>query len=437
LSADGRYVAFQSDSTNLMPGPASGFTDIYRRDTCLGVPVGCSPSTTRVSVANDGSLPNGNSRSPAISANGRYVAFDSSATNLFPGSTQTNGAADVFVRDTCIGAPAGCVPTTALVSVASDGSQPTGIYPQYGDSRGAAISSDGRFIAFASAATNLVPNDTNGWPDVFLRDTCIGVSTSCTPSTTRVSVANDGSQANAPSGLASISADGRYISFRMAGANNLIPNDPNASVILHDTCFGAASGCTPGSRNLFVDYAGNTPPKGGVDNLWILSRNARFSGFGAGGQNLSLVPGVPGDIVGAFVFDNCIGAPAGCIPHNEKASLTYNGGQPNNGSGAAVSSDDGNYVVFISIADNLLSYAYRSSAVYVRMTCKNAAPDCVPTTYLLSLDSSTGIQGNTSYSDYPAITPDGHYAVFISNAANWPGKLQSNGKDQVWLARVH
>lgn len=117
-------------------------------------------------------------------------------------------------------------------------------------------------------------------------------------------------------------------------------------------------------------------------------------------------------------------------------SLTYNGGAADNGSAAAVSSSDGNHVVFISIADNLLPHAYRSSAVYVRMTCTNATAGCVPTTYLLSLDSNTGIQGNTSYSDYPAITPDGQYAVFISDGANWPGSLQSNGKNQVWLARV-
>lgn len=222
----------------------------------------------------------------------------------------------------------------------------------------------------------------------------------------------------------------------MAGANNLIPNDPNASVMLHDTCFGASSGCTPGNRSLFVSYSGGTV-NGAVDKLWILSASARFSGFAAGGQNFNLVPGVPGEPVGAFVYDNCIGAPAGCISYTEQISQTYNGGQPNNGSVAAVSTDDGNYALFVSIADNLLPYAYRSSAVYVRMTCKNAAGDCVPTTYLLSLDSNTGIQGNTSYSDYPAITPDGSYAVFISNAANWPGKLQSNGNNQVWLARVH
>lgn len=427
LSANGRYVAFQSDSTNLVAGPASGFTEIYIRDTCLGAQVGCTPSTTRVSVANDGSLPNGNSRSPAISANGRYVAFDSSATNLFPGSTQTNGQSDVFIRDTCIGGPTGCVPATALVSLANDGSQANN------DSRGATVSGDGRFVAFGSTASNLVPNSTNGLSNVFLADTCIGASTSCTPNMALVSVANDGNQANGPSGISSMSADGRYISFRTGAANLLPPNSLNGGVILRDTCFSAPSGCTPTNRTIFVGYPGD-PVKGAVDNLWVLSANARYSGFGSEASNL--VPGNPGQMVGAFVYDDCIGAPAACIPHTDQISLTYNGGQPDNGSAAAVSSNDGNHVVFISIADNLLPYAYRSSAVYVRMTCTNATAGCVPTTYLLSLDSNTGIQGNTSYSDYPAITPDGQYAVFISDAANWPGSLQSNGKNQVWLARV-
>ena len=428
VSADGRFVAFQSDSTNLVPGPASGFTDIYLRDTCIGAVTGCTPTTTRISVANDGSLPNGNSRSPAISVGGRYVAFDSSATNLFTGSTQTNGYADVFVRDTCIGAPLGCMPTTILISVAKDGTQAND------DSRGAAISGDGRFIAFSSSATNLVSNDTNGWSDIFLRDTCFGATTACSASTTRVSVAKDGSQSTAPSGYASISADGRYISFRMAGSNNLVPNNPNASVILHDTCFGAPSGCSPSDQSLFVAYGGDTV-NGTVNNLWILSPNGRFSAFGAEATNL--VPGDSGQNVGAFVYDACIGGQQGCIPHTDRVSVTYNGGSANNGSGAAASSDDGNYAVFISIADNLLPYPYRSSSAYVRMTCANASADCVPNTYLLSMDSRTGIQANSSYSDYPAITPDGHYAVFISNAANWPGSLQSNGKNQVWLARVH
>jgi hypothetical protein len=219
----------------------------------------------------------------------------------------------------------------------------------------------------------------------------------------------------------------------MSGANNLVPNEPRASAILRDTCFGAPAGCTPANRNLFVSYAGGAA-NGALDNLLILSASGRFAGFG--GSATDLVPGNPGQRVGAFLYDSCIGAPAGCIPRTEQVSLTYNGGEPDNGSGAAVSSADGNYALFISIAQNLLPFPYISSAVYVRVTCKTAPPDCVPTTYLLSLDSSTGIQGNTSYSDFPAITPDGRFAVFVSNAANWPGKLLSNGNNQVWLARV-
>ena len=425
ISADGRYVAFQSDSSNLVAGPASGFTDIYVRDTCLGAS-GCSPATVRVSVANDGSLPNGNSRSPAISANGRYVAFDSSATNLFSGSQQTNGAADVFVRDTCIAGPVGCTPTTILVSVASDGTQAND------DSRTAAISADGRFVAFSSVATNLVPNDTNGVSDVFVRDTCLG-SSNCTSSTGRVSVASDGSQANGPSAYVSMSSDGRYLSFR-TGATNLVADNTNPQVILHDACVGAPSGCTPSNSSLFVGYAGD-PVNGSVNNLWVLAASGRFSGFGAEAKNL--VPGDIGQNVGAYIYDDCIGASAGCIPHTDPVSMTFSGGAADNGSGAAVSNDNGSYVVFISIADNLLPYAYRSSAAYVRATCANGPNDCVPTTYLLSVDASTGIQANSSYSDYPAITPDGRYAVFISNVANWPGSLQSNGNNQVWLARVY
>src|SRR5205807_1959815 len=361
VSADGRFVAFQSDSTNLVPGPASAFTDIYLRDTCIGAATGCTPTTTRISVGNDGSLPNGNSRSPAISASGRYVAFDSSATNLFPGSTQTGGAADVFVRDTCLGALSACVPTTILVSVAADGSQ-----------------------------------------------------------------------SNAPACCPSISADGRYISF-IAESTNLIPNDPRASAVLHDTCFGAPVGCTPSNQSLFVGYGG-TPPTAGFSR-WVLSTSARFSGFDA--ETNYLVPGDTGQMVVAFVCDDCIGAPAGCIPHTDRVSVTYIGGQADSGSIEAVSSNDGNYVAFISVADNLLSYSYRSSAVYVRMTCANSPTSRVPTTYLLSVDSNTGIQGNSQFSDSPAITPDGRYEVFISTAANWPGSLQSNGNHQVWLARVH
>src|SRR5207237_3895411 len=111
----------------------------------------------------------------------------SSAVNLVPGDTNANG--DAFLRDTCAGIGSGCNPTTFRVSVSSNGTQGNS------DSGLPAISSGGRFVAFLSYASNLATGDTNVQGDILVRDTCVGVS-ACTPSTTRASVGNDGSQAN-------------------------------------------------------------------------------------------------------------------------------------------------------------------------------------------------------------------------------------------------
>ena len=422
LTPDGRYVAFQSDATDIIAGGGSGFTEVFVRDTCVGSAGGCAPSTVRASVSVGGGPPNGNSRGSAINGDGRYVVFDSSATNLVSGVD--NGHRQVYLRDTCIGAP-GCTPKTTCLSIASDGTQGND------DSDLAVISADARFVAFSSVASNLAEGDSNGFLDIFVRDTCIGAPAGCVPSTKLISVTPSGSASNGPSAYPWISADGRYISYRTNATNLTATSSP---VILRDTCSGGPSGCTAGNRGIFVGFAGDSV-KGAVDNLWVLSSDGRFSGFGAQAQNL--VPGDSGQTVGAFVYDSCIGAPASCVPHTTKASQTYDGGAADSGSSSAVVSDDGNYVVFTSVSSNLLPYAYISKAVYVRRTCAADVTGCVPTTYLLSLDSSTGVQGNSSNSDFPAITPDGRYAVFISNAANWTGSLQSNGMNQVWLARVH
>src|SRR5690606_11863360 len=140
----------------------------------------------------DGTQADRNSLVPSISADGRFVAFQSVATNLVPGDT--NGNNDVFVHDRQTG-------VTQRVSVASDGAQGNGI------STTASISADGRFVAFQSAASNLVPGDTNGATDVFVHDRQTGV-------TERVSVASDGAQGNANTSEASLSADGRYVAFQ-------------------------------------------------------------------------------------------------------------------------------------------------------------------------------------------------------------------------------
>ena len=149
ISADGRYIAFESDASNLVADDANGTRDIFVHDRNTG-------KTTRVSLDSDGTEGNGLSGYSSISADGRYVAFDSEASNLVV--DDTNGTQDVFVHDRNTG-------KATRVSLDSDRTEGNGI------SNDPSISADGRYVAFESAATNLVVADTNGEPDVFVHDT--------------------------------------------------------------------------------------------------------------------------------------------------------------------------------------------------------------------------------------------------------------------------
>jgi Tol biopolymer transport system component len=148
ISATGRFVAFFSEATNLVPGDTNGTFDVFVHDTATGM-------TRRASVGHGGAQADGFSGSPALSGSGRFVVFDSDATNLVPGDN--NGSVDVFVHDLELGKTTG-------VSVGP------GIVDGDDQSRDAAISADGRFVAFGSPATNFVQGDTNGAFDVFVRD---------------------------------------------------------------------------------------------------------------------------------------------------------------------------------------------------------------------------------------------------------------------------
>ncbi|MEA5579089.1 cadherin-like domain-containing protein [Anabaena sp. UHCC 0451] len=210
ISSDGRFVLFQSLASNLVSGDTNNVQDGFIRDTQVG-------TTSLVTVANDGSQSNGLSSIGYLSDNGRYVSFVSDATNLVSGDT--NNVRDVFVRDRQVG-------TTIRVSVASDGTQANGV------SNGAYMSPDGRYVVFRSDATNLVAGDTNGFADIFLRDLL-------TDTTTRISNGIGGTQANGSSNLASISADGRYVVFS-SDASNLVTGDTNGvrDVFLYDRQLG-------------------------------------------------------------------------------------------------------------------------------------------------------------------------------------------------------
>jgi trimeric autotransporter adhesin len=184
ISADGRYVAYTSQENDV--------TQILLRDTCVGAPSGCAPETQTVSVAKDGTAGNDASHSPVISADGRYVAFSSAATDLVSGPPEGR---QVYLRDMCIGASTACKPATSLISTDPAGALigTEAILPS--------ISSSGRFVAFVAVTPShdsqtpaakaqtapAVAAPNSGLRQVFLRDTCLNTP-NCTPKITRISM---------------------------------------------------------------------------------------------------------------------------------------------------------------------------------------------------------------------------------------------------------
>ena len=217
--------------------------------------------------------------SPSISADGRYVAFESSATNLVP--HDTNRLADVFVRDRRTG-------RTTRVSVDSRGRQGGGDHTMNG-SNAPVISANGRYVAFHSADSNLVRRDTNGVFDIFVHDRRTG-------RTTRVSVSTAGAQANQESlGAASISADGRYVAFTSL-ASNLVAGDRNdiTDVFVHDLANGETLIASLGQDGNQGDDASAT---GGI----AFSANDHMLVFSSWAANL--VDGDTNSVPDAFVRD--------------------------------------------------------------------------------------------------------------------------------------
>jgi Tol biopolymer transport system component len=272
----------------------------------------------RVSVDSATGQADGASYFPNLSADGRFVAFRSGATNLV--ASDTNGFFDVFVRDRQLG-------TTERVSVDSSGAQSdgdSGLHPT--------ISGDGRFVAFYSGATNLVAGDANGVFDVFLRDRQLG-------STELVSVDSAGNQANSSSSLASVSADGRYVAFQ-SSATNLVAGDTNASldVFLRDRQAGTTSRASVAT--------GGGQGNGNSEYASIASNGLAVAFFGPASN---LVPGDTNARRDVFVRDLQVGT-------TTRVSLELLGAQGNDDADYyPFLSADGRFVAFPSFATNLVA----------------------------------------------------------------------------------
>jgi WD40-like Beta Propeller Repeat len=310
LSADGRFVAFSSLASNLVIGDTNDMTDVFVRDRLTGV-------TTRVSVGPGGQQANESSSGSSISADGRFVAFTSWASNLVTGDT--NGTSDAFLHDRSTG-------VTRRVSIGSRGQQ--GADSSFGPS----VSADGRFVAFTSFAANLVSGDTNANGDILVRDRSTGV-------TRRVSVGAGGQQADDLSVAAAISGDGYVVAFH-SNATNLTPGDTNGStdVFAHDRRTGVTRRMSVSSGGRQSDSTSATPS---------VSYDGRFVAFASLGT--TLVDGDTNAVADVFVRDRRLGV-------TRRVSVGSSGQQANRDSGLALAiSADGRHVAFDSHASNLVA----------------------------------------------------------------------------------
>jgi Tol biopolymer transport system component len=329
---------------------------------------------TLVSVDATGVLGNGASDSGALSADGRFVAFVSAATNLV--SVDTNQFRDVFVKDLETG-------TTERVSVSTAGAEGNG--PAGGRP---AISADGRYVAFVSAASNLVQNDQNNESDVFVRDRSA-------MTTARVSVSGAGAEANAASFQPALSADGAVVAF-VSKASNLVAGDTNGQV---DVFVRVRSWVAPTTTRVSRSTAG--VQGGNLSHDPSVNGDGRFVTFTSYAANL--VPGDTNQASDVFLHDRSNGT-------TSLVSVDTTSGPANGNSANAEISADGDWIAFDSFASDLVA-SDTNARRDVFLRGRVAA-----TTELVSVPARSRTQGNGDSFD-PTVSDNGIVA-FSSNATN-------------------
>ena len=362
--ADGRWVAFASDATDLVGNDGNGLRDVFLRARH-------ADRTWRISVDPTGADADGPSFDPAITADGTWTAFTSEASNLVAGDA--NGVADVFVHDFAAG-------VTTRVSVDSLGGEANGA------SGRPAISADGRWVVFESAASDLVPGDANGASDVFLHDRWTGV-------TARVSVPAGGGEADAASRAPRISGDGRFLTFE-SDAANLVPLDGNTAtdVFLFDLMTGELERVSVDSAG-FEASGDSFDADVSVDGFTIVFTSAAAN----------LVAGDTNGVEDVFLRNRRSGL-------TERISVSSSGAQANGRSGNATMIPDGSILLFESEASDLVAADTNGvSDVFLRERA-------IATTERVSLRTLGGQANGPSYA--PSCAVDARVVAFASDATN-------------------
>ena len=372
MSPDGRYVLFASTANNLA-SPATNTLgavvnppalNVFLRDRSNGTTVLVSVDATGMGVGNANSLPVG------ISTNGRFALFESSASNLVPGDT--NGTSDVFVRDILSN-------TTLLVSAGTNGGVGNAC------SQGSAMSADGRYVAFLSGASNLVPGDSNNIPDAFVRDLSSGVTT----------LVSAGARANGPLGgligiptdsAPGITPDGGFVVFHSAATGLVAGVTTTNDIYVRDMASGTMLQVSAGARTATQSVFGTA---NAACFNYILSADGRFVAYEA-----SPLTGSAGVVLR---YDAQTGL-TDLIHTNAAVTATVD-------ARSLDMTPDGRFVAFVA----------NTNGVAGTNSCVLAWDAQTGTSTLASSDPSGKVPASSTC-DWPTLTPDGRYVVFMSSA---------------------
>jgi hypothetical protein len=374
ITADGRFVAFATDFSNFSAGEMV-YRDIYVRDRIAG-------STKLVSISTTGTRGNNGSYSPSISDNGRFIAFSSASTNFVQGDNNFNN--DIFVHDRVDVA-------TKLISVATSGAHGNGYSGE------PSINNNGSLVAFESDSSNLIPNDSNGWTDIFVRNWITGT-------TQLISIAMDGSTGNGKSIYPAVNGNGHIVAFA-SKASNLVPNDNNGrrDIFVRNWITGR-------TQLISVAMDGSTGNRSSFEPS--INDDGNLVSFGSASSNL--VPDDNNDTTDVFVRNTFTGV-------TELISISSNGIQGDQGSWDSVISPDGRYVVFTSNSTNLIDNSITSGQnLYIRDRIAGV-------TNLIFSNSGTTVPWLNSAS----ISRNGLYTVFSSIRGLIPS--DTNGLDDVYV----
>ncbi|MGB8368827.1 MAG: hypothetical protein ACLPYZ_07145 [Limisphaerales bacterium] len=377
LSPDGRFVVFISAANDLVPGGNSFYSlNVFLHD--------CASNTTVLVSGNLSGTGGGNGSSMLgqVSTNGQFVVFQSDASNLVP--NDTNGVTDIFVRDLVAG-------TTTLVSVSTNGG------PANGASTDPIMTPDGRYVAFISRASNLVPGYTNGIPGVFVRDLVAGTN----------DLVSVGALCSAPVDACTIMAtpvmtpDGRYVAFFSLATNlvSAVPATTTGEVYVRDRLMGTT---TWASTNATAIVSAMVQQTNATSYHPRLSDDGQYVAFKTGTTTLTGVAVI-------LQYDLTTGATAvintNGIGGNVGVDETY----------GPEMTPDGRFIAFARHEGSTDS-GYASVHVWDTQLALDT----------LVSDDGSGVPANTT-SHTPNISPDGRFVAFLSNAANLVGNTVSSG----------